>query len=124
LWFVISRFSGLSLVVTGAGAVLVASAPGGPVQPLVQSPKWTEQQGGEEVTDLVADEGDLVGRRMPSTGACWPISVTSDPGSRRPEVAGFEGQRIDVRQKDTSSPDGGDATDRQDRAVGLGRAVV
>ena len=57
----------MSLVVAGAGAVLVASAPGGPAQPLVQSPKWTEQQSGEEVADLVAGERDLVGRR---DGAC------------------------------------------------------
>ena len=53
----------MPLVVAGAGTVLVASSPGGPAQPLVQSPKWTEQQSGEEVADLVAGEGDLVGRR-------------------------------------------------------------
>jgi hypothetical protein len=61
---------------------------------------------------------------MPSIDACSPISVTNDPGSVRSEIAAFEGQRIDVRQKDPGVPDVGDATDRQDRAIRLGSAVV
>ena len=47
--------------------------------------------------------------------------MTSDPGSVRSEVAGFEGQRIDVGEED-ALPVG--ATDCQDAAIGLGGAVV
>jgi hypothetical protein len=50
--------------------------------------------------------------------------LPSWPGSVRPEIVGFEGQRIDVREKDRGAPDERDATDRQDRAIRLGSAVV
>jgi hypothetical protein len=55
-----------------------------------------------------------------STDACSPISRTSDPGSMRPEITGFEGQRIDVGEEADHRVG---ATNCQDRAIGLGGAV-
>jgi hypothetical protein len=49
------------------------------------------------------------------------ISMTSNPGSVRSKITGFEGQRIDVGEED-ARPVG--ATDGQDRAICLGGAVV
>lgn len=47
--------------------------------------------------------------------------LPSRPGSVLAKIAGFEGQRIDVGEED-ARPVG--ATDRQDRAIRLGGAVV
>ena len=57
----------MSLVVADAGAVLVASAPGGPVPSMGQSPDRRQQDDGEEVADVVAGKRDLVVQRV---GAC------------------------------------------------------
>jgi hypothetical protein len=54
-----SRVTGLPLVVACLSAVLVAPAPGGPVQPVPGVVRGSGDQVGEEAGDFVAGQGDL-----------------------------------------------------------------
>ena len=51
---------GLSLVVAGFSAVLVASPPGGPSQAVPGVPGWLDDQRAEQRGDLVAGKRDLI----------------------------------------------------------------
>jgi hypothetical protein len=72
-------------------------------------------------------EGDPepAGRRHLGLSVALHYPLPTWPGAGLSEIAGFEGQRIDVREKDVRVLGAaGDATDRQDRAIRLSGAVV